>query len=277
MRRAVDRVMTQPSSSVVRTTGIDGRDVTVSHLYTPAERGQILAFIWWTYVNRAAWPRRKLRAAVTALSPLLLFSSTFLAEMSGMPSSTVTKCMVKPPGAPVGRVTGSCDMWVVHQILTVSAGGLQTYRDEIRELTLTKGVPKALMARLSGVPMDGLTRPERGVQFFPEEPDLSMGVVCTQAQCDAYWRMYGKERRRRNAPEPGDQQALRGVFAGRTLDEMRATHAPLPSEGELPYYRAIPGLPALRNAARMGPRYFERVRDWEFKYHLSASPTTGDQ
>lgn len=275
MRRAVDRVMTEPSSSVVRTTGVDGRDVTVSHLYTPAERGQILSFVWWVYVNRTKWSRTKLRAAITSVSPLLMFSSTFLAEMTGVPASTATKCMIKPPSAPVSRVSGSCDMWVVHRILVASTLDVPTYREEIRELTLTKGVPKALMARLSGVPMDILTRPERGIQFFAEEPDRETGVICTEKQCDAYWKAYRKEKRRKNDPSPDDQRAIRDAIAGTSLGEVRATHAPLPAEGELPYYTAIPGLPSFRDAQRLGPRYFQRVRDWEFRYHLSASPGVG--
>jgi hypothetical protein len=267
--------MTQPDQSVMRTVGIDGRDVTVHHLYSPAERGQILAFVWWVYVNRTSWTRRKLRAAVTAVSPLMLFSSTFLAEMTGIPASTASKCMIIPPDSPIRRVTGSCDMWVVHQILSASPRSTAAYRAEIRDLTLTKGVPKALMARLSGVPIDILTKPDRGVQFFAEQPDRERGVVLSAEQYAAYWREKYSGRRSKNAPSPGDQRALRDALAGTPVGEIRATHAPLPSDGELPYYTAIPGLPSVRHAHRLGACYFTRVRDWEFKYHLSASTPVG--
>lgn len=274
LARAVDRVLAEPNTTVIRDWTADARDVDVSHHYTPQERGQILSFCWWVYVNRSAWSREKLNAAVTAVSPLMLFSSSFLAEMTGIPASTVTKNMIKPPDVQIGRITGSCDLWTVHTLLDAATKGEDQYRETVRELSLFKGVPKALLARLSGVPVAGLLRPDRGAQFFPEKPDWATGTVCTPAARDAYWK-YHPEEKKRYDPRPGDQCSARDAFAGTPLGDLRATTAPLPEDGKPPLHLCIPGLSAGRKETRA-----DRAQQWEYTYHLPAVgllPASGTQ
>lgn len=274
MARAVDRVMRVPNQVVMRDWTADSRDVDVLHHYTPAERGQILSFVWWVYVNRSAWPRRKLTAAVSAVSPLMLFSSSFLAEMTGIPQSTATKQMIKPPDMKVTRITGTCDPWVVQQLLDAATHGEDEFRELVRELCLTKGIPKAFLSRMSGVPVSGILRPERGVQFYPEKPDWESGQICSTETRDAYWKYHPGEKKTYD-PRPGDQRPVRDSIPGTPLGDIRATSTPVPSENHLPFHLCIPGLPRLRKGQVADDAYFERIRDWEFTYHLRASTGLG--
>jgi hypothetical protein len=274
MARAVDRVMRIPNSVVSRDWTADSRDVDVLHHYTPQERGQILSFVWWVYVNRSSWARPKLTAAVTAVSPLMLFSSTFLAEMTGVPSSTATKNMIKPPDLSVTRITGSCDPWVIQQLLEGAANGEDEFRGLVRELALTKGVPKAFLSRITGIPVSGILRPERGLQFFPEKPDWESGEVCSTETNEAYWKYHTGEKKTYD-PRPGNQHSVRDSIPGTPLGDLRATSAPVPSENHLPYHLCIPGLPRLRQDKTADQAYFDRIRDWEYTYHLSATTGVG--
>lgn len=271
MARAVDRVMAEPNTTVTRDWTADARDVDVVHRYTPAERGQILAFVWWVYVNRSAWPREKLTAAVASVSPLMLFSSSFLAEMTGIPSSTATKNMIKPPDIDIRRITGSCDMWIIHALLEAATKGEEEYRQTVREMSLYKGVPQALLSRMSGVPVAGILRPERGVQFFPEAPDWAGGRVCSSEARDAYWKYHPGEKKKHD-PRPGDQRSARDAYTGTYLGDLRATSAPLPDDHQLPYHVCIPGYATHRKNQLPDP---ERIKQWEYTYHLSAAPSVG--
>lgn len=266
--------MTVPGMVVVRDHHKDKRKVSFTYHYTPAERGQIMAFVWWVYVNRGAWDRETLRSAVTILSPLMLFSSSFLADMADIPSSTVTKYMTKAPDMTVSRVTGRCDIWTVYRLLSASAAGLDTYRDTVREISLTRGVPDAMMERLSGVPADIIRRPERGIQFFPERPDLETGNVRSPEQMKLYWKYHTLERKNYD-PDPGDQFSARHALAGKDLGTFRTTAAPVPDGTALPHHFSIPGLPSLRECAEDPQRFFKLVRDWESTYHFSASAYVG--
>ena len=274
LRRAVDRAMRLPNATVLRAVTHDSRDVDVEHRYTPAERGQILSFVWWVYVNRASWSRAKLTAAVTAVSPLMMFSSTFFSDMTGLPKDTATKHMIKSPDMEVKRVTGTCDIWVVHHLLEMAMKDLGTYRDSVRELSVAKGVPPAMLARISGVPNPIIRRPERGIQFFPEKPDLEIGLVCGNAHMRHYLET-SKEKRRNYDPDPGDQHAVRDALAGKELGSFHTTAAPIPGEDNVPHHLAIPGLPSARDAGELGPEFFRIVREWEFRYQLPASPYLG--
>ena len=268
--RAIDRVMHVPDKVIVKAYNKDKRKVTVYHRYTSAERGQVLAFAWWVYMNRTSWDRKARHAAVTILSPLMLFPSTFLADMAALPQSTAHRYMVRPPGLEISKVTGSCDVWVVYQLIEAAALDLTEFRHRIREISLTMNVPAALLSRLSGVPVEILLRPEHGIQFFPERPDYETGMICTSDQCDLYWK-YHKEERRNYDPQPGDQFATRHAIAGSPMGEIRTTTAPVSGHGELPYHFAIPGLPPLSDSVSDPQRFFRMVRDWEFTYHLSAA------
>lgn len=274
MARAVDRVMATPNLVVQRDYVADARDVDVSHHYTPSERGQILAFCWWVYVNRSAWPRRKLAAAITSVSPLMLFSSSFLADMTGIPASTASKHMLKPTDINVTRITGTCDPWILHHLLQTALRGEEEYRQTIRDLTLSKGVPKAMLSRISGIPVAGILRPERGFQFFPERPDWDTGEVCSLTARDAYWKHHHGEKKKYD-PQPGNQRTVRDALAGTPLGNLRATSAPIPGPSELPYHLAIPGLPTLRPGEKPDEDYFKRITDWECAYHLPASARVG--
>lgn len=265
MRRAVDRVMAVPNEVVVRGDAADPRDVNVEHRYTPAERGQALAFVWWVFANRSTWSRAKLRAAVQAVSPLMLFPSPFLAEVTGLPRSTVQNHMLRPPGLLVSRVTGSCDPWVVHRLLESSTQSLPAFRAAVREVVLLGDAPKAMVARLSGVPVRALLRPERGVQFFPEAIDRLVGRVCAPEAVEGM-----KGGGSGFTPAPGPQAEVRRAFAGARVDGMALTSVPVPEEGGRPYYACIPGLPRLSDVERLGPAFYDRLRAWEDRYRLPA-------
>lgn len=266
LRRAVDRSLTQPECVLYRQRTADSREVRLTYRYTPQERGQILAFVWWVYVNRNSWTRNRLKSAVTSISPLMLFSSAFLMDMTGLPRTTTQKCMVKAQDVPAARVTGTCDMWVIHQLLEAATQGLDEYRHKVRELSLMKGVPSALLSRISGVPSDILRRPDRGVQFFPEDPDLVSGTVCTTEQHQLFYE-YHPERRKSYDPQPGDQQYCRDSLRGHPLADLRSTTVPLPDNEQSPFHLAIPGLPS-RKAAES--EYYKTVFEWEEHYQLPA-------
>jgi len=259
-----------PDRVIVKAYNKDKRKVTVYHRYTASERGQVLAFAWWVYMNRMSWDKKTRHAAVTILSPLMLFPSTFLADMANLPQSTTTRYMIRPPDAPIVKVTGSCDVWIVYQLIQAASKDIGEFRETVREISLTKNVPAALLSRLTGVPVDILRRPDHGIQFFPERPDYETGMICTNYQCDLYWK-YHKEERRNYDPQPGDQFATRDAVAGAPVGDLRTTAAPVPGEGELPYHFAIPGLPPVSDSVSDPQRFFRMVRDWEFAYHLSAS------
>lgn len=270
---AVDRALAAPHQVLVRDSNTDPRNVVLHYRYTPAERGQTLAFVWWVYVNRNTWTRKQLKAAIVSVSPLLLFSSAFLAEMTGVPVSTVQKSMLKSPLASAARVTGTCDPLVIHKLLEAATHGMNEYRETVRELSVTKDVPSALLSRIAGVPKDILDRPHRGIEFFPEAPDLVTGLVNSPQQCKDYWNTHPD--RRSHDAQPGHQRAIRDALAGTTLGEFRATHTPVPDDGDLPYHLAIPGLPALRDAPSLGVDYLHRVQEWQMRYHLPATTRVG--
>lgn len=274
MRQAVDRSLATPSDVLYRERTADSREVRLIYRYTPAERGQILSFVWWVYVNRNVWDRSRLKAAITSVSPLMLFSSAFLMEMTGIPRTTTQKCMIKSCDVPAARVTGTCDPWVIHQLLITAVLGMNDYREAVRELSLAKGVPSALLSRISGVPQDILRRPDRGIQFFPEEPDLYYGAVCSAEQCKLYDKYNTQGRRKKYDPDPGNQLSHRSALAGTPVGNLRATSAPVPGENHLPYHLAIPGIPAVCDTEDPG-RYYEQVWKWEDYYHLPAASYVG--
>lgn len=264
----MDRVLIAPQQVLVRDAKSDVRNVVLKHRYTPAERGQILAFVWWVYVNKNVWPRRKLSAAVTTVSPLMMFSSAFLSDMTGIPASTCTKLMVKATGAPTARILGTCDMVIIHNLLEAAGSGMIEYRETVRELSVAKEVPSAMLERISGIPREVLARPDRGIDFFPEAPDRILGVICTVDQINDYWRR-NRDNRRSYDPSPGPQYALRDSLAGTALANYPGfSNAPVPDENELPYHQAIPGLPNLLRTPQIGPDEFHRICEWEQRYLL---------
>jgi len=267
---AVDRSLAAPEMVLRREQTSDSRNVILIHHYTPAERGQILAFCWWVYANKGRWDREELRAAVMILSPLMLFPSTFFEEMSGIPASTIKKIMVKPPQASAYRVTGTCDMIIIHSLLEAAAQGMPEYRETVRELSLAKGIPGAMLARISGVPKEILNRPDRGLNFFAEKPDLLMEKVATVSQRLMYMTRNPQERRGYDA-QPGNQRSVRDALAGTYLGDLRATHAPVPDDGALPYHFSIPGFPVLRKGDPVGIDDLHRMQEWQMLYQLPVS------
>jgi hypothetical protein len=276
MARAVDRVMRVPNEVVMRDWTADSRDVDVIHQYTPKERAQILSFVWWVYINSSCWPRRKLTAAINSVSPLMLFSSSFLSQMTGIPQTTASNNMIKPPDIEVSRVTGSCDVWIIRELLYATTYGEDEFRDKVRELCIDKGVPKAFLSRISGVPVQGILRPERGVQFSPEKPDIINGYVCSLDDVKRYWKFHPGEKKTYD-PRPGDQRSVRDSIPGTSLGEIRATSTPVPSEDHLPYYHCIPGLPRLRAGEEPSSSYYGKIEKWESTYHLPAPSSMGSQ
>lgn len=266
--------MRLPNATVLRAVTHDSRDVDVEHRYTPAERGQALSFVWWVYVNRMTWSRAKLGASITAISPMMLFSSTFFADMTGLPKDTAAKHMIKSPDMEVKRVTGTCDIWVIHHLLEVAMLDLGTYRDSVRELSVSKGVPPAMLSRISGVPNPIIRRPDRGIQFFPEKADLEIGLVCSPKHMKHYLET-SKEKRRPYDPDPGDQYTIRDALSGKELGSFHTTSAPLPGADNVPHHLAIPGLPSASDHRRLGSEFFRIVSEWEARYQLPASPYLG--
>jgi hypothetical protein len=151
---------------------------------------------------------------------------------------------------------------------------LGTYRESVRELSVSKGVPPAMLSRISGIPAPILRRPERGIQFFPEKPDLETGLICSNEHMK-HRLENSKEKRKSYDPYPGDQSSIRDALSGKELGSFHTTSAPLPGEDNVPQHLCIPGIPSFRRAEELGPQFFQVVREWEFRYQLPASPYLG--
>lgn len=249
-------------------------DVDLLHVYSPAERGQILAFTWWAYVNRRRWTRRRKLAAVTFLSPLMLFSSSFFEEMTDIPFKNASKWMVRPEGMSATRVTGACDMRLVHLALEAAGRGDLPFRTFTADIVRGKGVPGAMASRLTGVPLPALLEPGRGVQFTPVGPDLDTLSVRSREE-QMMWAGMASEREMSLAPYVYGQDWVRDVFSEALLGETIFTSTPVPRNGEDCYHLCIPGLPGMHRAEHLGHRYYELLYAWEDRYMLPASAGTG--
>lgn len=272
--RAVDRVMEAPNRTVLRSPyNTNQKDVELLHVYSPAERGEILSFTWWAYVNRARWSRRRKLAAVTLLSPLMLFSSAFFEEMTDIPFKNVSKWMVRPQDMLPSRVTGSCDMRIVHLALEAATRGDAAFRVFTSEIVRNKGVPEAMASRLTGVPVPALREPGRGVQFTPLGPDLDTLSVCSREDV-MMWTGRVSERDAELAPRVYGQDWVRDVFSEILLREYIFTSTPVPRNGEDCYHLCIPELPRPHRARHLGIRYYDLLRSWEDKYLLPSVTVT---
>lgn len=271
--RAVERVMEAPNRTVFRSPyNSHPADVDLLHVYSPAERGQILAFTWWAYVNRRTWSRRRRLAAVTLLSPLMLFSSAFFEEMTGIPYKNASPWMVRPEGMLASRVTGSCDLRIVHLALEAASRGDQAFRNFTADIVLTKGVPGAMASRLTGVPPLALIEPNRGVQFTPLAPDLDTLSVRSREEI-MFWESMASQRDLDLSPRVYGQDWVRDTFSETLLRETVFTSTPVPRNGEDCYHLCIPELPRPHRARHLGSRYYDLLYSWEEKYLLPA--TTG--
>jgi hypothetical protein len=273
--RAVDRALAYPNLTVLRSPYPSNPvDVDVMHVYSPAERGQILAFVWWAYVNRKWWAKRRRLAAITLLSPLMLFSSTFFEEMTGIPFKNASKWMTRPEGMSVSRVTGSVDMRSVHLALEAATRGDEEFRLFASEMH-SKGFPKAAVSRLTGVPPKGLLDPHEGIQFTPVWPDLHTFSVSSR-ETYLYWLRDASELEKNLMPVVYGQEWVRDVLPETGLIRTVFTATPVPRNGEDWYHFCIPGLPKPHRAKRLGPRYFENILAWETKYLLPGLMPTRD-
>lgn len=269
--RAVDRVMELPNQTVLRSPyNANPQDVDLLHVYSPVERGQILAFVWWAYVNRSRWDKRRKLAAVTLLSPLMLFSSPFFEEMTDIPFKNASKWMVRPEGMLPRRVTGSCDMRLIHLALEAASRGDEPFRMFVADVVRSKDVPAAAASRMFGVPGPALTDPYRGVQFTPVGPDLPLLSVRPREE-HLLWLGVASEREKRLMPEVYGQEWVRDLLPETLLKENIFTATPVPRNGEDCYHICIPGLPQEHRARQLGARYYELVRAWEERYLLPAS------
>lgn len=147
--------------------------------------------------------------------------------------------------------------------------GESEYREIIYEMHIYKGIPKTLLSRLSGVPVSGILKPDRGIQFFPEEPDWASGEVCTISSLKEY-RKYHPGNKKRYDPRPGEQADVRNYLSGTPLGHLLATSAPLAEENQNPFHVCIPGLPRLKKGEEPDGKFLSRVNEWEMKYHLSS-------
>lgn len=268
--RAVDRVMELPHQTVFRSPyNANPQDVDLLHVYSPAERGQILAFVWWAYINRRSWDRRRKQAAITLLSPLMLFSSPFFEEMTDIPFKNASKWMVRPEGMLPSRVTGTCDMRLVHLALEAATRGDDSFRTFVADVVRTKGVPEAMASRLFGVPRPALLEPRRGVQFTPVGPDLPLLSVRSREEYLA-WLGSASEREKRLMPYVYGQEWVRDLFPETLLKENLFTATPVPRNGEECYHICIPELPRRHRARHLGARYYQMLYAWEEKYLLPA-------
>lgn len=265
--------MEEPNRTVFRSPyNRNPGDVDLLHVYSPAERGQILAFAWWAYVNRKAWGRRRRLAAVTLLSPLMIFSSAFFEEMTDIPFKNASKWMVRPEGMLASRVTGVCDLRMVHLALEAASRGDGAFRVFTADIVLTKGVPEAMASRLTGVPTPVLAEPGRGVQFTPLGPDLDTLSVRPREEL-MMWEGIASKRDLDLAPRVYGQEWVRDVFPETLLKENIFTSTPVPRNGEDCYHLCIPELPRPYRARHLGSRYYDLLYRWEEKYLLPA--TTG--
>lgn len=271
--RAVERVLEAPNRTVFRSPyNVNPVDVDLLHVYSPAERGQILAFTWWAYVNRRRWSRRRRLAAVTLLSPLMLFSSTFFEEMTDIPFKNASKWMVRPEGMLAQKVAGACDMRIVHLALEAATRGDTAFRMFTADIVRDKGVPEAMASRLTGVPKPALLDPGRGVQFTPLGPDLDTLSVRSREEV-MFWQGMASERDVELAPYVYGQDWVRDLFPETLLKENIFTATPVPRNGEDCYHLCIPELPRPYRARHLGSRYYDLLYSWEEKYLLPA--TTG--
>lgn len=271
--RAVERVMEAPNRTVFRSPHISNpADVELLHVYSPAERGQILSFAWWAYVNRRRWSRRRRLAAVTLLSPLMLFSSTFFEEMTDIPFKNASKWMVRPQDMMASRVRGSCDMRMVHLTLEAATRGDSAFRTFASDMVRNKDAPEAMASRLTGVPVAALLEPGRGVQFTPLGPDLDTLSVRSREDV-MMWTGLAPKRDVDLAPRVYGQDWVRDVFPETLLKEHVFTSTPVPRNGEDCYHLCIPELPRPHRARHLGGRYYDLLYAWEEKYLLPA--TTG--
>lgn len=235
LRRAVDRAVFDPGSTIVKVQKSSSREITVEHRYTPNEREQVLSFAWWVYSNRNVWPSRKLTSSVTAISPLMMFSSSFFSQMTGLPQSTVSKHMVKSPDISISKVTGTCSIEIIYNLLEKSQEGVDVYREFVAKLAVTRRVPRAMLSRISGVPVSVLTQPEKGVQFFPEEPDYLFKKIISVDVIHRYWE---RKKIRSFDPRPGDQEEIRSKLQGRDVGFFTWTSVPV-TPGILSYLPLI--------------------------------------
>lgn len=244
-------------------------DVDLLHVYSPAERGQILSFAWWAYVNRRRWSRRRRLAAVTLLSPLMLFSSSFFEEMTDLAANTCQKWMTRPEGMLATRVTGACDMRIVHLALEAATRGDEAFRVFAADIVRDKGVPEAMASRLTGVPKPALLEPGRGVQFTPVGPDLDTLSVRSREEM-MFWQGLAEVRDVELAPYVYGQEWVRDMFPERLLKDHIFTATPVPRNGEDCYHLCIPELPRPHRARHLGSRYYDLLYSWEDKYLLPA-------
>lgn len=263
--------MSDPNRTVFRSPyNRNPTDVDLLHIYSPAERGQILAFTWWAYVNRRKWTRRRRLAAVTFLSPLMLFSSSFFEEMTDIHFKSASKWMVRPEGMLATRVTGSCDMRLVHLTLEAAARGDLSFRTFAADIVRSKGVPGAMASRLTGVPVPALLYPGRGVQFTPVGPDLDTLSVRPREE-QMMWVGRASDRELSLSPWVHGQEWVRDVFPETLLKEAVFTATPVPRNGEDCYHLCIPGLPRMHRARHLGSRYYDLLYSWEDAYLLPAT------
>lgn len=271
--RAVDRVMESPNQTVFRSPyNVNPQDVDLLHVYSPVERGQILSFTWWAYTNRRRWDRRRKLAAVTLLSPLMLFSSAFFEEMTDIPFKNVSKWMVRPQDMPVSRVAGSCDMRIVHLALEAATRGDAPFRSFVAEIVRRGSVPEAMASRLSGVPAPALLDPGRGIQFTPVGPDLALLSVRPREEY-LTWLAKVSASEKELMPQVFGQEWVRELLPETLLKENLFTSTPVPRNGEDCYHLCIPELPKMHRTRHLGARYYRMLYAWEEKYLLPG--TTG--
>lgn len=271
--RAVERVMEAPNRTVFRSPyNWNPTDVDLFHVYSPAERGQILSFAWWVHVNRRRWNRRRKLAAVTLLSPLMMFSSSFFEEMTGLPSNTCQKWMTRPEGMLASRVLGSCDIGIVHLALEAATRGDAAFRRFTTDIVQDRRIPEAFASRMTGVPRHALLEPGRGIQFTPLGPDLDMLSVRPREEVMTWTGLVG-ERTAGLEPYVYGQEWVRDTFPETLLKDAIFTATPVPRNGEACYHLCIPELPRPHRARHLGSRYYDLLYSWEDKYLLPA--TTG--
>lgn len=272
--RAVDRAMAHPNRTVLRSPyNSNPQDVDLLHVYSPVERGQILSFAWWVYVNRRQWTKRRKLAAVTLLSPLMLFSSAFMEEMTDISFKNASKWMVRPEGMSANRVTGSCDMRIVHLALEASTRGDTEFRLFAADMVRDKGVPEAMASRLSGVPKPALLDPARGVQFTPVGPDLDTLSVRSREEHMTWWGAIS-DHERSLSPHVYGQEWVRDLLPETLLKENIFTSTPVPRNGEECYHLCIPELPRPHRAKHLGARYYQMLYAWEERYLLPGITST---
>ena len=266
--RALHRALEMPHYTIYQHPAhLHEKETRACHAYSPVERGQILTFAWWVYVNRGEWGKRKKAAVVPLLSPLMLFNSFHLEMITGLSRRTVERYMTKSNDMPLHYVQHTCEMEIIQEALFTASQGDEEFRNFVTDLASNKIIHGSMAQRLFGVPVRLRKNRQRGVQFTPLFPDLHTLSVRTRDEVEV-WLDGASEREKELLPRVYGQDWVREAFSYSMLGEDLFTSTPVPREGEPWYHLCIPGIPSKEDAQRQKKSHKKLVEKFESTYGL---------